>query len=42
MLVTAVQNLGLVIDLTYTDRFYNSEAEFKNKQIRYEKIRCRG
>jgi len=36
------KHLGLVIDLTNTDRFYKSDTEFKDKNIRYEKIRCRG
>jgi mRNA-capping enzyme len=31
-----------VIDLTNTDRFYKSDVEFKDKKVRYEKIRCRG
>ncbi|CAF1402650.1 unnamed protein product [Rotaria sordida] len=46
MLIDAVKreqkNLGLIIDLTNTERFYKSDAEFKDKNIRYEKIRCRG
>ncbi|CAF3573388.1 unnamed protein product [Rotaria sp. Silwood1] len=46
MLVDSVKreqkNLGLIIDLTNTERFYKSDAEFKDKHIRYEKIRCRG
>ncbi|UJR22696.1 hypothetical protein I4U23_025732 [Adineta vaga] len=36
------KKLGLVIDLTNTDRFYKSDDEFKAKNIQYEKIRCRG
>ncbi|CAF1215728.1 unnamed protein product [Didymodactylos carnosus] len=46
MLIDSVKSLhrtlGLIIDLTNTDRFYNSETEFKQKNIQYEKIRCRG
>ncbi|CAF3676509.1 unnamed protein product [Rotaria socialis] len=36
------KTLGCVIDLTNTQRFYNSDTEFRDKRIRYEKIRCRG
>ncbi|CAF2614373.1 unnamed protein product [Rotaria sp. Silwood2] len=46
MLVDSVKreqkNIGIIIDLTNTDRFYKSDVEFKDKNIRYEKIRCRG
>jgi mRNA-capping enzyme len=45
MLINAVKSekkhLGLVIDLTNTDRFYKHDIEFKDKNIVYEKIRCR-
>ncbi|UJR26354.1 hypothetical protein I4U23_007687 [Adineta vaga] len=36
------RNLGLVIDLTNTDRYYRSNIEFTQENIRYEKIRCQG
>ncbi|CAF4348727.1 unnamed protein product, partial [Adineta steineri] len=36
------KKIGLIIDLTNTDRFYNSNDEFTQKNIQYEKIRCRG
>jgi mRNA-capping enzyme len=46
MLINAVKSvkkhLGLVIDLTNTDRFYKHDIEFKDKNIVYKKIRCRG
>ncbi|CAF1324113.1 unnamed protein product [Adineta steineri] len=46
MLITAAKTerkkIGLIIDLTNTDRFYNSNDEFTQKNIQYEKIRCRG
>ncbi|CAF1277122.1 unnamed protein product [Adineta ricciae] len=38
----ANKKLGLVIDLTNTDRYYNSEVEFKPHGIQYKKIRCQG
>ncbi|CAF0751365.1 unnamed protein product [Adineta ricciae] len=36
------KKLGLVIDLTNTNRYYNSEVEFKPHDIQYKKIRCQG
>ncbi|CAF0897849.1 unnamed protein product [Adineta ricciae] len=39
---TEQKTLGLVIDLTNTERFYRSQTEFEEKNIQYEKIRCRG
>jgi mRNA-capping enzyme len=34
--------IGLIIDLTNTDRFYDSENEVKKFGIRYYKLSCRG
>lgn len=34
--------LGLVIDLTNTDRFYDSNSEVKQHGIKYYKMNCRG
>ncbi|CAF0720102.1 unnamed protein product [Rotaria sp. Silwood1] len=36
------KNLGLVIDLTNTNRYYRSDIEFIQKNIRYAKIPCQG
>jgi len=36
------KQLGLVIDLTNTDRYYSSDTEFIQKNIQYKKIRCQG
>ncbi|CAF0865386.1 unnamed protein product [Rotaria sordida] len=36
------KNLGLVIDLTNTERYYSSDIEFIQKNIHYEKIPCQG
>lgn len=41
VLMESVPNLGLVIDLTNTDRYYNGK-DFLGQGIRYEKIFCRG
>jgi hypothetical protein len=34
--------LGLIIDLTNTDRFYDAETEVKKQGIKYYKMNCRG
>jgi mRNA-capping enzyme len=34
--------LGLIIDLTNTDRFYDSDAEVRQQGIKYVKICCKG
>ena len=34
--------LGLIIDLTNTDRFYDAEREVKEQGIKYVKINCKG
>ncbi|CAF2356122.1 unnamed protein product [Rotaria sp. Silwood2] len=36
------KNLGLVIDLTNTKRYYRSDIEFIQKNIHYEKLSCQG
>ncbi|CAF1628945.1 unnamed protein product [Rotaria magnacalcarata] len=36
------KNLGLIIDLTNTERYYRSDEEFIKKNIRYQKIACQG
>ncbi|CAG0899958.1 unnamed protein product [Darwinula stevensoni] len=39
--LSAVPELGLVIDLTNTTRYYNSQ-EFEGVGVRHHKIRCPG
>ena len=34
--------VGLVVDLTYTDKYYDGEKEFGSKGVEYIKIRERG
>ncbi len=36
------KKIGLLIDLTNTDRFYDAESEVKQQGIRYVKINCKG
>ena len=38
---TSRQNLGMVIDLTKTSRYYNKE-EFETKGVQYVKLPCEG
>jgi len=41
MLVNSARNLGMVIDLTKTDRYYRKQ-EFEDKGIKYVKLPCEG
>ncbi len=34
--------LGLIIDLTNTDRFYDCDTEVRKQGIKYVKINCKG
>ncbi|RNA22860.1 mRNA-capping enzyme isoform X1 [Brachionus plicatilis] len=36
------KKIGLIIDLTNTNRFYDAEKEVKDQGIRYVKIQCKG
>lgn len=36
------RKIGLIIDLTNTDRFYDADNEVKRHGIKYVKLNCRG